>query len=88
MVQGTYIEDDYVAIITDDQEVESSEELKNMLKSGQRPENSSMFRFTLESDTPELMVLVGRGYFFENDWSMDGTVSWIGPESEVRDAKA
>ena len=41
-----------------------------------------------ESDTPELVTLVGRGYFFENDWSSEHTVSWIGPESEVRDAKA
>ena len=84
MVQNNYVKNDYVAIIADDHEVDSAEELKDMLKAGERPENSSMFRFELESDTPELVTLVGRGYFFENDWSMDGTVSWIGPESEVR----
>ena len=84
MVQNSYVKNDYVAIIADAHEVESADELKAMIKAGERPENSSMFRFELESDTPELVTLVGRGYFFENDWSMDGTVSWIGPESEVR----
>ena len=84
MVQNNYVKNDYVAIIADAHEVDSAEELKDMLKAGARPENSSMFRFELESDTPELVTLVGRGYFSENDWSMDGTVSWIGPGSEVR----
>ena len=88
MVQGAYVKNDYVAIIASADDVESIEELKAMVKGGQRPAHSGLYRFELESDTPELVTLVGRGYFFENDWSSDHTVSWIGPESEVRDAKA
>jgi hypothetical protein len=88
MVQGAYVKNDYVAIIASADDVESVEELVEMVKGGQRPAHSGLYRFELESDTPELVTLVGRGYFFENDWSSDHTVSWIGPESEVRDAKA
>ena len=88
MVQGAYVKNDYVAIIASADDVESVEELVEMVKGGQRPAHSGLYRFELESDTPELVTLVGRGYFFENDWSADHTVSWIGPESEVRDAKA
>jgi hypothetical protein len=88
MVQGSYIKNEYVAIIASADDVESIEELKAMAKAGQRPAHSGFYRFELESDTPELVTLVGRGFFFENDWSSDHTVSWIGPESEVRDAKA
>ncbi len=81
-----YVTKKYVAIIASMDEVESVEELKDMLREGQRPENSSVFRFELETDTPELASLAGRGYFFENGWCMDDTVSWIGPESEVPNA--
>jgi hypothetical protein len=88
MVQGSYIKNDYVAIIASADDVESVEELKAMAKAGQRPAHSGFYRFELESDTPELVTLVGRGFFFENDWSSDHTVSWIGLENEVRDAKA
>jgi hypothetical protein len=88
MVQGSYIKNEYVAIIASADDVESIEELQAMAKAGQRPAHSGFYRFELESDTPELVTLVGRGFFFENDWSSDHTVSWIGPESEVRDAKA
>ena len=88
MVQGSYIKNDYVAIIASADDVESVEELKAMAKAGQRPAHSGFYRFELESDTPELVTLVGRGFFFENDWSSDHTVSWIGLESEVRDAQA
>ena len=87
MVQGSYIKNDYVAIIASADDVESVEELKAMAKAGQRPAHSGFYRFELESDTPELVTLVGRGFFFENDWSSDHTVSWIGLESEVRDAQ-
>ena len=86
MVQGAYVKNDYVAIIASADDVESIEELKAMAKAGQRPAHSGFYRFELESDTPELVTLVGRGFFFENDWSSDHTVSWIGLESEVRDA--
>lgn len=76
---------EYIAIIADAQEhdIESSEELVQLHKNGALPENSSVFRFTLDTDTPELPILVAHGYFFENDWSADGTVSYVGPVNEV-----
>ena len=76
---------EYIAIIAEamDQEIESSEELVQLHKNDALPENSSVFRFTLDTDTPELPALVAQGYFFENDWSADGTVSYVGPVSEV-----
>ena len=76
---------EYIAIIAEamDQEIESSEDLVQMHKNDALPENSSVFRFTLDTDTPELPALVAQGYFFENDWSADGTVSYVGPVSEV-----
>ena len=83
-----YVSGDYVAIIASMDDVESVEELVEMVKGGQRPEHSSLFRFELDTDTPQLVNLVGRGYFFENGWSADHTISWIGPESEVRDVQA
>ena len=76
MVQDSYIKNDYVAIIASADDVESVEELVEMAKAGQRPAHSGFYRFELES------------FFFENDWSSDHTVSWIGLENEVRDAKA
>ena len=77
----------FVAIIASVEDAESSEALRDMLKDGFRPEASGFYQYSLETDTPELVTLVGRGYFFENGWSLDDTVSWIGPASEVRDAK-
>ena len=76
---------EYIAIIADAQEhdIESSEELVQLHKDDALPDNSSVFRFTLDTDTPELPILVAHGYFFENDWSADGTVSYVGPVSEV-----
>jgi len=76
---------EYIAIIADTQEndIESSEELVQLHKDDALPDNSSVFRFTLDTETPELPILVARGYFFENDWSADGTVSYVGPVSEV-----
>ena len=76
---------EYIAIIAEamDQEIESSEELVQMYRDDNMPEDSSVFRFTLDTDTPELPALVAQGYFFENDWSADGTVSYVGPVSEV-----
>ena len=79
---------DYVAIIASLDDVENLEELLEMVKGGERPTHSGFYQFALDTDTPEMVDLVGRGFFFENDWSSDHTVSWIGPESEVRDAKA
>ena len=79
---------DYVAIIASLDDVENLEELLEMVKGGERPAHSGFYQFALDTDTPEMVNLVGRGFFFENDWSSDHTVSWIGPESEVRDAKA
>lgn len=83
---GVKVKNDYVAIIAEDYEVENSEELRKMLKRGKRPKDSAMFRFTLESDTPELVILVAWGYFFSRKWSQYGSVSWVGLESEVRNA--
>ena len=79
---------EYIAIIADAQEhdIESSEELVQLHKDGALPENSSVFRFELESGSDDVAYLVARGYFFENDWSADGTVSYVGPVSEVRNA--
>ena len=79
---------EYIAIIADAQEhdIESSEELVQLHKDDALPENSSVFRFELESGSDDVAYLVARGYFFENDWSADGTVSYVGPVSEVRNA--
>ena len=76
---------EYIAIIADayESDIESSAELVQLHKNDALPENSSVFRFTLDTDTPELPALVAQGYFFENDWSADGTVSYVGPVSEV-----
>ena len=73
----------YIAIIADAQEhdIESSEELIEMHKNGALPENSSVFRFDLDSNQSEdVATLVGLGHFFMNDWSADGTVSYVGVE--------
>ena len=76
---------EYIAIIAEamDQEIESSEELVQMYRDDNMPEDSSVFRFELESGDYDVAYLVARGYFFENDWSADGTVSYVGPVSEV-----
>ena len=76
---------EYIAIIAEamDQEIESSEELVQMYRDDNMPEDSSVFRFELESGADDVAYLVARGYFFENDWSADGTVSYVGPVSEV-----
>ena len=75
---------DYVAIIASLDDVEDLEELIEMVKGGHRPAHSGFYQCELDTDTPDLVNLVGRGFFFENDWSSDHTVSWIGPASEVR----
>ena len=76
---------EYIAIIAEamDQEIESSEELVQMYRDDNMPENSSVFRFELESGDYDVAYLVAQGYFFMNDWSADGTVSYVGPVSEV-----
>ena len=76
---------EYIAIIADAQEhdIESSEELVQLHKDDALPENSSVFRFELESGDYDVAYLVAQGYFFMNDWSADGTVSYVGPVSEV-----
>ena len=76
---------EYIAIIAEamDQEIESSEELVQMFRDDNMPEDSSVFRFELESGADDVAYLVAQGYFFENDWSADGTVSYVGPVSEV-----
>ena len=76
---------EYIAIIADAQEhdIESSEELIQLHKDDALPENSSVFRFELESGADDVAYLVAQGYFFENDWCADGTVSYVGPVSEV-----
>ena len=76
---------EYIAIIAEamDQEIESSEELVQMYRDDNMPEDSSVFRFELESGDYDVAYLVAQGYFFENDWSADGTVSYVGPVSEV-----
>ena len=76
---------EYIAIIAEamDQEIESSEELVQMYRDDNMPEDSSVFRFELESGADDVAYLVAQGYFFENDWSADGTVSYVGPVSEV-----
>ena len=58
MTQNNYVKNDYVAIIADAHEVDSAEELKDMLKAGERPENSSMFRYSGAGDTrrPRLLL--------------------------------
>ena len=57
---------EYIAIIADayESDIESSEELVQLHKNDALPENSSVFRFTLDTDTPELPALVAQGYFF------------------------
>ena len=76
---------EYIAIIAEamDQEIESSEELVQMYRDDNMPEDSSVFRFKLESADYDVAYLVAQGYFFMNDWSADGTVSYVGPVSEV-----
>ncbi len=76
---------EYIAIIAEamDQEIESSEELVQMYRDDNMPEDSSVFRFELESGDYDVAYLVAQGYFFMNDWSADGTVSYVGPVSEV-----
>jgi len=76
---------EYIAIIAEamDQEIESSEELVQMYRDDNMPEESSVFRFELESGDYDVAYLVAQGYFFMNDWSADGTVSYVGPVSEV-----
>ena len=76
---------EYIAIIAEamDQEIESSEELVQMFRDDNMPEDSSVFRFELESGDYDVAYLVAQGYFFMNDWSADGTVSYVGPVSEV-----
>ena len=76
---------EYIAIIAEamDQEIESSEELVQMYRDDNMPEDSSVFRFELESGADDVAYLVAQGYFFMNDWSADGTVSYVGPVSEV-----
>ena len=76
---------EYIAIIAEamDQEIESSEELVQMFRDDNMPEDSSVFRFELESGADDVAYLVAQGYFFMNDWSADGTVSYVGPVSEV-----
>ena len=76
---------EYIAIIAEamDQEIESSEELVQMYRDDNMPEESSVFRFELESGDYDVAYLVAQGYFFMNDWSAAGTVSYVGPVSEV-----
>ena len=76
---------EYIAIIAEamDQEIESSEELVQMYRDDNMPEDSSVFRFELETGDYDGADLVAQAYFFENDWSADGTVSYVGPVSEV-----
>ena len=76
---------EYIAIIAEamDQEIESSEELVQMYRDDNMPEESSVYRFELESGDYDVAYLVAQGYFFMNDWSADGTVSYVGPVSEV-----
>ena len=76
---------EYIAIIAEamDQEIESSEELVQMYRDDNMPEDSSVFRFELESGADDVAYLVAQGYFFMNDWSADVTVSYVGPVSEV-----
>ncbi len=77
---------EYIAIIADAQEhdIDNYEELVQLYKDDALPDNSSVFRFELEGEAVNpLALLVGRGFFFENDWSADGTVSYVGPVSEV-----
>ena len=54
-----------------------------MYRDDNMPEDSSVFRFELESGADDVAYLVAQGYFFMNDWSADGTVSYVGPVSEV-----
>ena len=60
---------EYIAIIADAQEhdIESSEELVQLHKDDALPENSSVFRFELESGDYDVAYLVAQGYFFMND---------------------
>ena len=76
---------EYIAIIADAQEhdIESSEELVQLHKDDALPENSSVFRFEPDSGDYDVAYLGAPGYFFMNDWSADGTVSYVGPVSEV-----
>ena len=76
---------EYIAIIADayESDIESSEELVQMYRDDNMPEDSSVFRFELESGDYDVAYLVAQGYFFMNDWSADGTVSYVGPVSEV-----
>ena len=76
---------EYIAIIADAQEhdIESSEELVQLHKDDALPENSSVFRFELESGDYDVAYLVAQGYFFSLGWSLDDTVSYVGPVSEV-----
>ena len=43
MVQGAYVKNDYVAIIASADDVESVEELVEMVKGGQRPAHSGLY---------------------------------------------
>ena len=57
--------------------------LQIVLRGSGLPGESVGCRLPIDPDTPELPILVAHGYFFENDWSADGTVSYVGPVSEV-----
>ena len=79
---------EYIAIIAEamDQEIESSEELVQMFRDDNMPEDSGVVRFDYdlkEGESEDVIRQVAYGYFFSFGWSLDDTVSWVGRESEV-----
>ena len=79
---------EYIAIIAEamDQEIESSEELVQMFRDDNMPEDSGVVRFDYdlkEGESEDVIRQVAYGYFFSLGWSPDDTVSWVGRESEV-----
>ena len=79
---------EYIAIIAEamDQEIESSEELVQMFRDDNMPEDSGVVRFDYdlkEGESEDVIRQVAYGYFFSLGWSQDDTVSWVGRESEV-----
>ena len=79
---------EYIAIIAEamDQEIESSEELVQMFRDDNMPEDSGVVRFDYdlkEGESEDVIQQVAYGYFFSLGWSLDDTVSWVGRESEV-----